>query len=593
MTAFGTALARHLVESTLFAVIAGFIAVALQHNRAQTRYWVWFAASVKFLVPFSMLAALGSHLGWSFGPIRESSPFYWLLVTGTGSAETVTRAVSAPGQVTSGWSPDWLAAVWMAGFIAVGARCWIEWRRARVMVSAAHHPVGLDGRQSFERLRIVAGVRRPVKLLCTEAAIEPCVFGVWKPVLLLPAELPDQLTEPQFDAIVAHELAHIRRWDNLLASIHMGIQAVFWFHPMVWWLRVKLLNERERACDEAVIGQGTQPVDYAEGILRVCRMFVTAPNGHVAGVASMDLKRRIERIMTQGVGCRLNRVKKALLGFAALMTVGGPIAIGLLHAPRASAQLRDASGAALPKFDFATIRPSKPDTRISVNFAPGGRLTVTHATLRFLIKIAYDVGDDQIAGGPHWVNSTRFDLQAKPENPFGGDPEKLSEDRKLLFHEQVRLRLQSLLADRFQLRLRTESKETAIFRLVVGKNGPKLQSSAKASTSAGEQKLRFGNGHLIARGVSMPSLAHFLSEGQVGRPVVDDTNLDGEFDFELQWAPDQNTIAGPTDTAAPADAGGLVSIFTAIQQQLGLKLESRKSTADCFIIESAEPPAEN
>ena len=228
---------------------------------------------------------------------------------------------------------------------------------------------------------------------------------------------------------------------------------------------------------------------------------------------------------------------------------------------------------AQPSFEVASIKPSDPDTQLKVDFAPAGRVIVTHATLRFLIKIAYDISDDQISGGPGWINSTRFDIIGKPPAAAGGNPE-------------THLRLQRLLADRFQLEMRKESKPMPIFALVTAKGGPKM----KQDSSPGDAELKTGNGRgvLTATRVGMPTLAGFLSEGQTGRPVTDMTGLKGRFDFRLEWTPD-SSLGAP---AAPVDPGG-ISIFTALQQQLGLRLDARTGASDYFIVTRAELPSAN
>jgi uncharacterized protein (TIGR03435 family) len=265
---------------------------------------------------------------------------------------------------------------------------------------------------------------------------------------------------------------------------------------------------------------------------------------------------------------------------------------GLVLVARSHAQQPLVPASSLPAFEVASIKPSDPDSQLKIDFAAGGRLFVTHATLRFLIKIAYDVSDDQILGGPAWLNSKRFDVQGKPAAPTGGDPQNMTKDQILLFHEPIRLRLQRLLADRFQLELRKESKPMPIFALVPGKNGPKMMRSS----SAGEPEISFAHGILQAKRVDMATLARFLSEGQVGRPVVDVTGLSDKFDFRLEWAPDPalNPLsAGATgNQLPPADSGG-ISIFTALQQQMGLKLDASTSPADCVVVTRAELPSVN
>jgi uncharacterized protein (TIGR03435 family) len=249
---------------------------------------------------------------------------------------------------------------------------------------------------------------------------------------------------------------------------------------------------------------------------------------------------------------------------------------------------------ALPEFEIASVKPSAPDSHLKVDFAPGGKLVITNATLRFLIKIAYDIGDDQLAGGPGWISSKRFDLAATPGTLVGGDPKSMAPDQLLLFHQPTRLRLQRLLAERFQLELRKESAPMPIFALVVARNGPKKLTSTK---TPGDPHLdaNSGTGLLDAVGVDMPTLAKFLSEGQTGRPVVDRTGLRDKYDFHLEWSPDTVQNSPPVITAAnqPLDTGGGISIFSALQQQLGLKLAPRTSPADRLVVVRAALPLPN
>jgi uncharacterized protein (TIGR03435 family) len=272
------------------------------------------------------------------------------------------------------------------------------------------------------------------------------------------------------------------------------------------------------------------------------------------------------------------------------LAIAAPIAVGMC-APSMRAQEYDRTTgliatSALPEFEVASVKPSAPDSNLKVDFAPGGKLFITNATLRFLIKIAYDIGDDQLAGGPGWIGAKRFDLAATPERPLGGDPKGMAPDQILLFHKPVRLRLQRLLADRFQLELRRESKPMPVFALTIAAGGPK---KLMVSKSAGDAQLKFNNGLLSAVGVDMATLARFLSEGQTGRPVVDMTGLTDKYDFQLEWTPDTNQNS---QSGQPAEAGG-VSIFTALRQQLGLKLDARTDASERLVLVRAELPSAN
>jgi len=128
----------------------------------------------------------------------------------------------------------------------------------------------------------------------SDANIEYRRVGVFHPVLLLPEGLA-ALT--QFDTIMAHELHHVPHRYNLTAALHMCVETVFWFHPMVWWIGAKLMDERERDCDEAVLAQGGSPGEYARGILQICRRYGGSPLPCAAGIGGSDLKKRIREIM--------------------------------------------------------------------------------------------------------------------------------------------------------------------------------------------------------------------------------------------------------------------------------------------------------
>jgi bla regulator protein blaR1 len=578
-----SALANHVWQSTLFAFAIGVLTLLLRRNRAAVRHGLWLAASVKFFVPFSLLVSLGSHLEWWKAPVVAEPRFEVVEHIKEPVVILASPARLLPRSSSSRW-PVALFSLWLCGFVTNLWGWWRRWRQVRAAWRAAS-PVYLN---------------LPIPALSISARLEPGVFGIFRPFLLLPDGLSEHLTPPQFEAIVAHELCHVRRRDNLSSAIHMVTEALFWFDPVVWWIRARLLEERERACDEEVLRMGRDPQDYAEGIVTVCEFFLKSPLVCVSGVTGSNLKRRVEEIMLNRIGDSLNTGRKLLLVFAGALAVITPVTVGAMHASSIGTQEpakpvpEPIATSALPEFEAASIKPSAPDSNLKVDFASGGKLFITNATLRFLIKIAYDVGDDQLAGGPGWIGSKRFDLAATPDRPLGGDPKNMAPDQILIFHKPTRLRLQRLLADRFQLELRRESSPMPIFELVVAKGGPKKLTPTR---SAGDPqfKANSGAGVINAVGVDMALFAKFLSEGQTGRPVVDMTGLKDMYDFHLEWAPDMIQNSPPTATTAsppPADTGG-VSIFTALQQQLGLKLEARTASADRLVVVRAEAPSAN
>lgn len=477
--------------------------------------------------------------------------------------ESVRRQLSPPRvhfeerRVSTGtdWTPIF-ATVWLCGSAFVLAGWGVRWRRIRRAVRSAS-PVTLD-----------AGI----DVMSSAAMFEPGVFGVRRPVLLLPHGITERLTAAQLDAIVPHELCHVRRQDNLAAAMHMLVEALFWFHPLVWWIGARLVEERERACDEEVLRMGKEPEVYAEGILKVCRFYVESPVECVAGVTGSDLKRRIEGIMTHRVPQNLGFGRAAVLGAVGFLAIAAPIAVGVLNAPLGRAQSQAGSK---PRFEEASIKPSDPSIQgFRMRADPGGRVVASGITLEILIQWAYDVRDFQLQGGPGWRGSARYDIATVAEG--GTKPGDLKP------------MMQALLTDRFKLSFHRDTKELPVYALVVGRTGPKLRASA---SDGGTPRMNIGRGQVEALKWTMAKFAADLAR-QLGRPIIDRTGLAGDYDFKLQWTPDEMVVEPGGDRPVSAATPG-PSIFTALQEQLGLRLESTKGPVEILVIDYAEKPSEN
>jgi len=215
-----------------------------------------------------------------------------------------------------------------------------------------------------------------------------------------------------------------------------------------------------------------------------------------------------------------------------------------------------------PAFEAATIKPSKDQPGHSGSHSRTGMIVLTGQTLKGLICSAYQVKDFQVSGGPNWIDGDRFDINAKAEGAANGP--------------QLKLMLQTLLADRFQLVIHHEQKIAPSFALVLAKSGLKLKpvEGATGSNSNG------GRGQLTVTGMTMAGLADWLSR-TTGTLVTDFTAAPGAYDFKLEWSMD-----GDKDDAQSA-------LFVALQSQLGLKLESRKLPVDLIVVDRAEKPSEN
>lgn len=219
-------------------------------------------------------------------------------------------------------------------------------------------------------------------------------------------------------------------------------------------------------------------------------------------------------------------------------------------------------------FDVASIKshlPTPGPFRSSTQVDPQG-IRYSNVILKSAIAQAYSVASYQITGGPEWLGLERYDIVAKAAAPAP--------------KPQLMLMVRTLLEERFGLRLHQETRELPIYALVVGKGGPKIRLVA----DTGATEIGGGDDHqLTARQVSMEALARTLSR-QFGRQVVDMTGLQGVFDFNLDYAPDE---------VAPSDGGSAPSIFTALQEQLGLRLEARKGPVEVVVIDHADKPSQN
>lgn len=231
------ALGNHLWQSTVFAAAAGLLTLILRRNHARARYWVWLAASLKFLIPFSLLINLGNLLSWSRGSAGIKAPWYFAIEeVSQPFLQSTTPAISpsSPAIVSSSllhWLPVALVTAWLCGFVMVLFVWCLRWRR----VSAAMREAAplREGREveALRRLEPIAGT--PIEIVLSRASLEPGIFGISHPVLIWPEGVSAYLQDAHLEAILAHEVWHVRRRDNLAAAVHMVVEAVFgsirWF----------------------------------------------------------------------------------------------------------------------------------------------------------------------------------------------------------------------------------------------------------------------------------------------------------------------------------------------------------------------------
>ncbi|HSS13782.1 MAG TPA: M56 family metallopeptidase [Rhizomicrobium sp.] len=304
------ALLDHLWQSTLFAVAVAALALPLRRYAARLRFALWLAASLKFLAPFSALVLLGRWLlpaaiipGAESGAVLASLKPAMLPFS--------AGPILAPPTVITA---QVLMLVWAAGtLVALGRALWHGWEMRLLLASAVE-------------LNIAA----PVPVMSASSFLEPGLIGIWRPVILLPEGLARNLTREELDAVLSHELSHFARHDNLAAATHMLVEALFWFHPLVWWIGRRMVEERERACDENVLVWGSAPLVYAQSILKICRYYVQTPLACASGMSGPDLNVRLTAIMAGDPGKDLPQAANLLLAMAGAAALMMPIAAGML-----------------------------------------------------------------------------------------------------------------------------------------------------------------------------------------------------------------------------------------------------------------------
>ena len=551
------------------------------------------------------------------------------LVSGAGASPGVITVGADPGGITRGrrGSPvslgDLLLGVWAAGAalfllpVMVGLwqiralrRSGLPWRHAPPLV---------------ERLARDAGIRRPVEVALHESLPGPMTCGVIRPAILLPRDAQHWSAEDLNRAIL-HELEHIRRFDSISCGVARAVCAAYWFHPLIWMAWRKLALEAERSCDDAVLKYSEATV-YADQLVGLAARLSGGQKPPLMAMASRaDLATRVDAVLDQRQ--RRGRagivpVSMACAAAAALVFAVSPLA--LVSAPQAIPETRP--------FEVASVRVCtansggrRGDTKqaegngfsggLDASDSPGRLNTgcavlALHFPMAGLIQRAYGglglgrpvaLGSAlPVEGGPSWIYSEGYIIQAT------------APQASIEAMEGPMLR--TLLEDRFRLKLHRETKQVPVYALTIGKGGFKLPKATPGSCTPPD----FSTYPMPA----LPAGKHYCNNTGVGgrkgpntvlnqdeatvddiaklltlildRPVVDKTGLTGQYNFHLEFAVDQTTPGvlnapsfGPVSDAAPA-----ASIFTVVQEQLGLKLEPARGARDVLVIDHVERPSEN
>ena len=249
--------------------------------------------------------------------------------------------------------------------------------------------------------------------------------------------------------------------------------------------------------------------------------------------------------------------------------------------PKAPTPPRPMAADADPAFEVATIKPSRPDETERGLRVQDSNIAIRNITLAEMIRQVYDIHPDQVIGLPSWASSARYDIAGKPDAP--GQPNS----------DQLKTMVRKLLASRFQLTFHKEQKELPVFSLSVAKGGPKISQNKEQSKETGV--IYRAPGSVLLNNLSMDEFAKMLQGSAVDRPVVNQTGLAGSYTFSLVWTPDQalTALPNPNALASPDRADVPPDVFTATQQQLGLKLEATRLKVEVWVVDKVERPSED
>ena len=497
----------------------------------------------------------------------------------------------------------WIVIVWLAGAAALWFRLaggWVVAARMRSMLVRRAPP---EWQEALRKLGAQIRLARPVPLLVSALVQVPAVVGWLRPVVLVPVGALGGLPVEYLEALLLHELAHIRRHDYLVNMLQSVAEALLFYHPAVWWVSGHIRAEREQCCDDVAVFVSGNALTYARALAHLESHRISHLSAALAANGG-SLADRIARLLGQSR--------------PAVRTGLGPVVVTIAVLLATAVYGLFGQSGTHPAFEVATIKrnASAQDaatSRRGVAYKPGGRIIATNAPLRLLIQFAYaahdspyqghsdPLGASQVIGGPAWIDSDGYDIEAKPES---------NTDQKHAW-----LMLQTLLADRFRLTLHRETRELPVYNLTAKKSGLKLPPAKDitclsfppgttpqpmlGTSDCGYAPLFLSSTELRIEGrkLHMADLVRGLARA-LGKPVLDKTGFTGEFDIDLNYM-DEDVMESP-GSAAPDDAGGNrlaagpnLSIVFAAMDRLGLQLQPAKGPVEVLVVDHAERPTPN
>jgi uncharacterized protein (TIGR03435 family) len=594
-----------LIKATALLGVA-FLAYVLMARRASAaaRHLLWtlavagllglplFVAVAPGWARFEVSAPAGTTFAESVAPVARFAAD----VMPSAATSEPEPGPAAPSAARGGWL-DMAARLYVLGvavlLLRLAAQRWSIariTRRATAVTDTGWTRLVEDGASRLAVHRQVS-VRRGLDHTM------PMAVGIRRPSILVPAEADDWPADRR-QAIVLHELAHVARHDCLIQTLAAIACAIYWVHPGVWWVARRLRVERELACDDRVLSAGAPAHDYAGHLLEIAYALNSdvAPALAVTMAAPRQLEGRLHALLDDQQPRTPPRLRSRIAAGTAMAIIVVTFAGVTIDGSRPNA-IGDAGGPLLaiqdaPRlaFEVASVKPNKSDeTGGFIQRMRGGTFNVGNQTLLQLIRFAYGIQGFQLVGAPDWFRTARFDIAAKtsaeipPSAPGQPSPEAFM--------------LRALLEDRFRLATHRETRQIPIYALVIarsdGRLGPQIRrpandycgQRAKEAEKAPPPPMGIGpvcgirgnSQQLTAGSFAIGGFTNFLSS-ETDRVVIDRTGLTGVWDFELKWSPPN----------APSPDADRPSIFTALEEQLGLRLEPTTGPVEVLVIDRVE-----
>ena len=468
--AIGWALLHFLWQGALLAAIFGLANALTRSSQSRLRYAI--GCFLMLLMPVVFMATV---LSIDLFPERPSPPQRAVVPepkTAPANSVSVTRLpetplppqIETPAQTVPQEHaffqkidilPGGVVCVWLIGFLALSMYTAAGWMRTQLLRRRGIEPVDSKWLETLDDLMSRLQVSGPVRLYASSIAQVPAVIGWLRPYILLPITAITGLSEPQLRAVLAHELAHVRRHDYLVNLLQNAVETLFFYHPAVWWVSRRIREERENCCDDLAVAVCGDVMVYAGALadLEELRENISEP---ALAATGGNLLARIRRLL--GIAEEKDRIPRS---FGAAMVAALVVSVVIGFGTKMHAQSETG-----PRFEVVDVHRSAPGSvrkyTESVKYIDrgsvlGGRYDLRRRTILELIQAAYNIEPQRIFSGPKWLDLAQFDMVAKasPSTP----------------PETLRLMLQAVLADRFKLVLHKDTKPLPAFVLRVG-NGP-------------------------------------------------------------------------------------------------------------------------